>query len=113
MMLRPALLASTFALALLIIGGGARDAAAAQDQQLVRQGQLLAQSLCADCHSFGGNKRSDRLSPDFAEVGALPSTTALSLRVFLRSSHATMPDIILEPGQIDAISAYILDLGGK
>jgi mono/diheme cytochrome c family protein len=79
----------------------------------VRQGQLLAQSMCADCHTFGGTTRFDRAAPDFAAVGAMPSTTPLSLRVFLKSSHANMPNLILEDAQIEALSAFILDLGGK
>ncbi len=88
-------------------------AQAAQAPEQVAQGRLLAQSLCADCHTFGGDRRNDRAPPDFAAVGAMPSTTALSLRVFLKSPHATMPDLVLEEGQIQALSAFILDLGGK
>jgi mono/diheme cytochrome c family protein len=107
MTMRPALLST---LVVLAIGTGAQ---AAQDPRLVQQGRLLAQSLCADCHTFGADRRSDRLPPDFRDVGAMPQTTALSLRVFLKSPHANMPDIILEPAQINALSAFILDLGGK
>ena len=110
MPLRPALLSTALLLQALATGNAAQ---AAQNPQLVEQGRLLAQSLCADCHTFSGNRRSDRPSPDFRDVGAMPQTTALSLRVFLKSPHANMPDIILEPGQIDALSAFILDLGGK
>ena len=105
--MRPALFST---LTVLAISTGAQ---AAQNPQLVQQGRLLAESLCADCHTFGGDRRSDRLPPDFRDVGAMPQSTALSLRVFLRSPHANMPDIILEPGQIEALSAFILDLGGK
>jgi hypothetical protein len=43
----------------------------------------------------------------------MPSTTPLSLRVFLQSSHANMPNLILEGPQIKALSAFILELGGK
>ena len=88
-------------------------AEAAQDARLVRQGRLLAQSLCADCHIFGGQTRSDAPPPDFARIGAMPSTTALSLHVFLKSPHRNMPDLILEPDQIDALTAFILELGQK
>lgn len=105
--LRPALFSTVLALAT------ATGAQAAQDPQLVQQGRLLAQSLCADCHTFGGARRSDRQPPDLADVGAMAQTTPLSLRVFLKSPHANMPDIILEPAQIEALSAFILELGGK
>ena len=107
MNLRPALLTILLATA---TGAGAQ---AAQNQQLVAQGRLLAQSLCADCHTFGGDTRSDRNPPDFAAVGAMTQTTRLSLRVFLTSPHVNMPDLILQEAQIDALSAFIRDLGGK
>jgi mono/diheme cytochrome c family protein len=86
---------------------------AAQDAMLVQQGKLLAQSMCADCHTFGGATRSDRPALDFAAIGAMPSTTALSLQVFLKTSHGQMPNLILEEAQIEALSAFILDLGRK
>lgn len=103
----------TSSLALVSLFLAQTGAQAAQDERLVQQGRLLAQSMCADCHTFGGQTRSDGLPPDFAQVGAMPSTTPLSLRVFLKSPHRNMPDLILEEGQIDALAAFILDLGGK
>ncbi|MDB5595239.1 MAG: Cytochrome c class [Hyphomicrobiales bacterium] len=86
---------------------------AAQNPERVATGRILAQSICADCHTFGGPTRTDRAPPDFAAIGAMPSTTALSLKVFLRSPHANMPDVQLDDQQIDALTAFILDLGGK
>lgn len=85
----------------------------AQDTSLAQQGKILAQSMCADCHTFGGATRSDRPALDFAAIGAMPSTTALSLRVFLKTSHGQMPNLILDASQIEALSAFILDLGRK
>jgi mono/diheme cytochrome c family protein len=111
MMPRTALL-KTSALLLALIAGPS-FAHAAQDEILVKQGRILAEVLCADCHTFGGNRRRDASPPDLAAVGAMAQTTALSLRVFLRSSHANMPDIILDDVQIDSLIAFILDLGGK
>jgi mono/diheme cytochrome c family protein len=111
MTLRPALLRT--ALAILTLGAGAQVSLAAQNPQLVRQGQALAESMCADCHTLGGARRTDRPSPDFAEIAAMPSTTPLSLRVFLKSPHRDMPDLILSDAQINALVAYILELGGK
>jgi mono/diheme cytochrome c family protein len=111
MMPRSALL-KTFALLLALVAAPA-TASAMQDDILVKQGRILAESLCADCHTFGGNRRRDATPPDLAAVGAMAQTTALSLRVFLRSSHANMPDIILDDVQIYSLIAFILDLGGK
>ena len=47
---------------------------------------------------------------DLTEVANLPSTTALSLKVFLQSSHKDMPNLILKPAEADDIIAYILSL---
>jgi mono/diheme cytochrome c family protein len=45
---------------------------------------------------------------DFAEVAKLPSTTALSLRVFLQTSHKNMPNFTLNRTEADDVIAYIL-----
>lgn len=34
----------------------------------------------------------------------------LAIKVFLRSSHPTMPNIILSPEEIDSVTAYIRSL---
>ena len=44
----------------------------------------------------------------FFEVAAHPSVMTLSLRVFLRTPHATMPDLMLTPDETDDIISYIL-----
>ena len=40
----------------------------------------------------------------------MPSTTSVALKVFLKTPHATMPNIILSEAEIDALAAYILSL---
>ena len=50
---------------------------------------------------------------DFAEIANVPSTTELSLKVFLGSSHKSMPNFILQPEETDDIVAYILSLRRK
>ena len=55
--------------------------------------------------------RGARRSPTprtFFEVAAHPSVMTLSLRVFLRTPHATMPDLMLTPDETDDIISYIL-----
>ena len=77
-------------------------------------GAQIVQSECAGCHAVGGEAKSpEAKAPRFADVAALPSTTELSLKVFLRSSHKNMPNILLEPEEIDAVAAYILGLKKK
>ena len=39
-----------------------------------------------------------------------PAKTALNLRVFLKSPHRNMPDLILNEIEIDSVIAYIQSL---
>ena len=77
-------------------------------------GAQIVQSECAGCHAVGGEAKSpEPNAPRFADVARLPSTTELSLKVFLRSSHKNMPNIMLEPDEIDSVASYILGLKKK
>ena len=79
-------------------------------------GRTLAQSLCVECHQVEANPTTQSRNPDaprFADVARMPSTTALSIRVFLRSTHPTMPNFILGVEEIESLSAYILGLADK
>ncbi|MGJ0507826.1 MAG: c-type cytochrome [Methylocystis sp.] len=79
-------------------------------------GARLAEEHCASCHAVGANPHVRSPNPDapsFALVAYMPSTTELSLKVFLRSSHKNMPNFILSPEEIDSVTAYILGLKKK
>ena len=75
-------------------------------------GRALAKAWCAECHRVEPNAPGASVA-DFTEVANLPSTTALSLKVFLQSSHKDMPNLILKPAEADDIIAYILSLKRK
>ena len=51
--------------------------------------------------------------PTFAGIARRKSTTAMSLRVFLQSPHARMPDLHLSRDEIADVSAYILSLRSR
>ncbi len=70
-------------------------------------GQRLASLNCAQCH---GALDAPGGAPAFATIATMPSTTAESLEVFLQTSHATMPNLILSPGDRNDLIAYILSL---
>ena len=77
-------------------------------------GRKVAQAQCARCHDIGvGPAVSGREGPSFVDIAKMPSTTELSLKVFLRSSHRNMPNLILSADEVDALAAWILELGGK
>ncbi|MGD9659096.1 MAG: cytochrome c [Methylocystis sp.] len=79
-------------------------------------GEDIAKGECASCHAIGRDaeaKSPDPKAPRFIDVANMPSTTELSLKVFLRSSHKNMPNVILAREEIDSLASYILGLGGK
>jgi mono/diheme cytochrome c family protein len=79
-------------------------------------GERLAETDCATCHQIKPGsqpKHPDSKAPSFVDISRMPSTTELSIKVFLRTPHAKMPNIVLTPEETDSIAAYILSLSGK
>lgn len=75
-------------------------------------GEALARSWCGNCHDVNRAPRPPATDavPSFAAIAAMPSTTSMSLRVFLQTPHAAMPDYHLERHEVDNLVAYILSL---
>ena len=74
-------------------------------------GHRIAEAWCKECHAIDANAvRTGTTAPDFTAVANQPSTTALSLKVFLRSNHSKMPNFIIEPNDANDIIQYILSL---
>jgi mono/diheme cytochrome c family protein len=79
-------------------------------------GLRIAEANCATCHQIKPGaepRRQESKAPSFVDISRMPSTTELSIKVFLRSSHRNMPNFILTPEEIDSVAAYILSLSGK
>ncbi len=70
-------------------------------------GKQLAERTCQECH---GAQNTSHEAPAFSAIAAMPSTTALSLDVFLRTSHPTMPNLMLSDTDRGDLIAYILSL---
>jgi mono/diheme cytochrome c family protein len=102
-----------------MLAGAAPAALAQQGQSAVQQerlsyGRVVAESWCANCHVVGPAQRQapGDAAPPFAAVARMPSTTEMSLRVFLQSPHARMPDYRLSQSELDSVVTYILSLRG-
>lgn len=94
---------------LLIHPHNARCATLSEDS--VAAGHRLAGAWCRECHAIEATPMGNAtVAPDFAEIASRPSTTALSLKVFLRTNHPSMPNIIIAPDQADDLANYILSL---
>ena len=93
----------------------AMAASSASGQPLVGdvvQGHTLARKICADCHSVEKGQAANNFSPApaFKAIADTPSTTVVSLRVFLRTPHRNMPNVMLSEFDTDDIIGYILSL---
>ena len=74
-------------------------------------GRQVAIEICSGCHQIDADMSSKgAYPPSFEDIAKLPSTTALSLQVFLRSSHITMPNLLIFAPDIDDLIVYILSL---
>ena len=80
----------------------------------VMHGKQLSEALCSQCHAIvAGQPSPNPKAPTFARSAADPSITLYSLRAFLRTSHETMPNIIVKPDDADDIAEYLLSLAPK
>lgn len=89
--------------------------AEAQELGNAAEGHRLAEQWCSACHLIApglSDKVSDAV-PTFPAIARHSSTTALSLRAFLQTSHRTMPNFNVTDPQIDDLTAYILGLRSR
>lgn len=79
-----------------------------------KAGARLAREVCAACHVVAEDQMVDPgVGPWFIDVAEHPATTVLSLRAFLQTPHATMPNLMLTPEETDDVISYILTLKGE
>lgn len=88
--------------------------AVAQEGGDPRQGQEVARQVCARCHAVGKGEGSSPVgnAPTFETIARTPGMSPLALTVALRSSHETMPNLVLAPDEHNDVVAYILSLKG-
>ncbi|MEY9884784.1 c-type cytochrome [Bradyrhizobium sp. USDA 329] len=87
--------------------------ASRSSSRTIAEGHRLARAWCQTCHAVEPHMIGvfDE-APGFQAIADRQGTTALSLKVFLRTSHQNMPNLVISPEQADALSAYILSLRG-
>ena len=98
-----------FAALLLIRQRNATGAPLEKDS--ISNGHRLAEAWCKKCHSIEpASSGTLGRAPDFVRIANRTSTTELSLKVFLRSNHRNMPNLIIAPDQADDLAQFILSL---
>jgi cytochrome c len=87
----------------------------AEDVGDIASGRRLAETWCSSCHVVGppGDTVVSNGAPTFAAIAADKAITVLSLRAFLQTPHARMPDLHLSRGEVDDLASYILSLRTK
>jgi mono/diheme cytochrome c family protein len=91
------------------------NGAGAQQLGDIAAGRHLSQTWCGSCHLVAPDvdRAVSNGVPTFVGIARDQSVTALSLRVFLQTPHAGMPDLHLSRDEIDDLAAYILSLRSK
>jgi mono/diheme cytochrome c family protein len=76
------------------------------------KGLAYAQRICAECHNVLPSDAAspNRLAPPFKKIANTPGMSITALTVWSRTSHPTMPNLIIERNDMDDLIAYILSL---
>jgi mono/diheme cytochrome c family protein len=103
-----------FASALVMLAALARLAAAdAAEGGDPARGLTYAKQVCAKCHAVeqGDMYSPELLAPTFETVAKTPGMTERALYVWLQAgNHEEMPNLIIAPGDLDGVVAYIMSL---
>jgi tetratricopeptide (TPR) repeat protein len=77
-----------------------------------RKGFAYAERICSGCHNILRTDAAspNRQAPPFKEIADTPGMSITALTVWSRTSHQTMPNLVIEPADMDNLIAYILSL---
>jgi mono/diheme cytochrome c family protein len=84
----------------------------AQELGNVQQGLLLVRAQCAECHLVEkvAGRSTNAAAPTFEHIANVTGMTRAALTAALRTSHETMPNVIIKGSDFDDLVAYILSL---
>jgi tetratricopeptide (TPR) repeat protein len=76
------------------------------------RGLAYAQKTCAGCHNVLRTSAPSphRQAPTFRKIANTPGMSVTALTVWSRTTHPTMPNLIIQPEDMDDLIAYILSL---
>lgn len=83
-----------------------------QEARDAMQGRELAQNVCAECHAVApdATRSPNGHAPTFDTIAHMPGMTPMAIRVWLRSAHKEMPNIMLSRDETDDVIAYLQSL---
>ena len=76
------------------------------------QGLAYAQTTCPGCHNVlrTGAASPNKDAPPFKQIANTPGMSITALTVWSRTSHPTMPNLVIPPNDMDNLIAYIMSL---
>jgi mono/diheme cytochrome c family protein len=76
------------------------------------QGLAYAQNTCSGCHNVlrTGAASPNKDAPPFKQIANTPGMSITALTVWSRTSHPTMPNLVIPPNDMDNLIAYIMSL---
>ena len=77
-----------------------------------RKGLVFAQKICSACHNVLRTEAAspNKQAPPFKAIANTPGMSITALTVWSRTSHPTMPNLVIDPNDMDDLIAYILAL---
>lgn len=84
----------------------------AQDIGDAGKGLAYARKVCSGCHNVLRVEAPSRhrQAPPFRSIANTPGMSVTALTVWSRTAHPTMPNLIIDPNDMDDLIAYILSL---
>jgi len=77
------------------------------------RGLKIARAVCAECHLIDkvpGEQSPNLIAPTFGHIANTPGMNSTALTAALRTSHESMPNIIIKGSDLDDVIAYVLSL---
>ena len=76
------------------------------------KGAAYAEAQCAECHALAHNADRSPVAdaPPFRAIANTSGMTRTALKVFFRTPHPTMPNLLIPADQQDNLIAYIMGL---
>lgn len=77
------------------------------------QGLRIARAVCAECHlvdKLPGEQSPNLIAPTFEHIANIPGMNSAALTAALRTSHESMPNIIIKGSDLSDVIAYVLSL---
>jgi len=76
------------------------------------KGLTYAQRVCSGCHNILRTEADspNKDAPPFKTIANTPGMSITALTVWSRTPHAKMPNLIIDPADMDNVIAYILSL---